>query len=80
MPPNECSVNDNKQSDVAIPVMMEFWGMRNTSSLTSDPDPLWPGVVASDRVLSMGQVELNSVLSETELFKIELFCMLNRIA
>ena len=24
--------------------------------------PLWPGVVAPDRVLSMGQIELNYVL------------------
>ena len=26
------------------------------------PDPLWPGVIATDRVLSMGQLELNCVL------------------
>ena len=42
--------------------MLELWGMRGTPSLPSLPDPLWPGVVAFSRVLSMGQIELNSVL------------------
>ena len=42
--------------------MQEPWGMRSTSSLPSLPDLLWPGVVAPDRVLFMGQIELNSVL------------------
>ena len=32
--------------------------MQSTSLLPSLPDPLWPGVVAPDRVLSMGQIEL----------------------
>ena len=27
------------------------------------PGPLWPGVVAPDRVLSMGQIELNCMLN-----------------
>ena len=36
--------------------------MQSTPSLPLLPDPLWPGVVAPDRVLSMGQIELNSVL------------------
>ena len=31
-----------------------FWG--------EQPGPLWPGMVAPDRVLSMGQIELNCVL------------------
>ena len=39
--------------------MLEFWGMWSTPSLLSLPGPLWPGVVAPDRVLSMGQIELN---------------------
>ena len=42
--------------------MLELWGMRNTPSLPSLPGSTWPGVVAPDRVLSMGQIELNSVL------------------
>ena len=35
--------------------------MWSTTSLPSLPGPLWPGVVAPERVLSMGQIELNSV-------------------
>ena len=40
-------------------MMLELKGMRSTPSLPSFPGPLWPGVVAPDRVLSMGQIELN---------------------
>ena len=42
--------------------MPEFWGMLSILSLPSLPGPLWLGVVAPDRVLSMGQIELNYVL------------------
>ena len=65
--------------------MLELWGMRSTPLLLSLPSPLRPGVVAPDRVLSMGQIELNYVLNGlkncfeiltlylcTELFEIEL--------
>ena len=38
--------------------MLELWGMRSTPSLPSLPGSLWPGVVASDRVLFMGQIEM----------------------
>ena len=38
--------------------MQELWEMQSTSSLPSLPGPLWPRVVAPDRVLSVGQVEL----------------------
>ena len=38
--------------------MLELWGMRNTSSLPSLPRPLWLGVVAPDRVLSVGHIGL----------------------
>ena len=55
-PTNECPAYDTKQSDCEVP------GMWSTSSLPSLPGPLWPRVVASDRVLSMGQIELNCVL------------------
>ena len=37
-------------------------GMRSTPSLPSLPGPHWPGMVASDRVLSMGSIKLNNVL------------------
>ena len=48
---NECLGYGTKQSDRKAPVMLELWGMWSTSSLPS----LWLGVVALDRVLSMGQ-------------------------
>ena len=38
--------------------MLELWGMRCTSSLPSLIGPLWFGVVAHDKVLFMGQIEL----------------------
>ena len=38
--------------------MLELKGMRSTPSLSSLPGPFCPEVVAPDRVLSMGQVEL----------------------
>ena len=38
--------------------MLELWGMRSTPSSPLLPDSLWPGVVAPDRVLSMGEIEL----------------------
>ena len=50
------------QSDGEVPVMQELWGMLSASSLPSFLGPLWPTVVVQDRVLSMGQIELNSVL------------------
>ena len=42
--------------------MLELREMHSTPSLPLLPDPLKPGVVASDRVLSMGRIELNCVL------------------
>ena len=50
--------------------MLELWKMQSTSSLPSLPGPLCPRVVAPDRVLSMGQMELKC---KTALFEIELF-------
>ena len=38
--------------------MLDFWRMESTSLLPSLSGPLWPGLVAPDRVLSMGQIEL----------------------
>ena len=52
---------DTKQSEREVPVMLELWGMWSTP-LPSLPGLFWPGVVAHDRVLSMGQIELNYVL------------------
>ena len=50
--------DDTKQSDGEVPVMLEFWGMRSTPLLSSLPDLTSPGVVAPDRALSMGRIEL----------------------
>ena len=60
--PNECPGYDIKQSDGEVPVMLELWTMRSTPSLPSLPGPLGPGVVAPDRVLFMGRIELNYLL------------------
>ena len=48
---NKCPGYDTKQSDGEVPVMLELWGMLSTPSLLSLPGPLWPGVIAPDRVL-----------------------------
>ena len=42
--------------------MLELWGMWSIPLLASLPGPLWPLVVAPDRVLSVTQIELNCVL------------------
>ena len=42
--------------------MLELWEMRRTSSWPSLPGSLSLGMVASDRVLSMGQIELNLIV------------------
>ena len=53
---------DTKQSDGKAPVMLELWRMWRMPLLPLHPGPLWPGVVAPDSVLSMGQIELNYVI------------------
>ena len=47
-PSNKYPAYDSRLSDGEAP------GMRSTPSLPSLPGPLWPGVVASDRVLYLG--------------------------
>ena len=70
--PNECPKYNAKQSDDDTPVL-ELWGMWSDTLWPSLPRPLWPGVLTTDRVLSMGQIEQNSThLCWNELFKIEL--------
>ena len=63
-PAKEYPGYDTKQSDGEVPVMLELWEMRSTPSLPSHPGPIWPEVVAPDRVLSMGQKELNCELRQ----------------
>ncbi len=53
-PNNDRSGYDTKQSDGKVPVMLELWGRLSTPSLPLLPGPLWPGMVAPDRALSMG--------------------------
>ena len=59
---NEYRRFDTKQSDGEVPVMLELWKMQITLSLPLLPSPLGLGVVAPDRVLSLDQIGLNSVL------------------
>ena len=54
--PNECPVYDIKPSDSEAPAL-EILGMWSDHGLPLLPGPFWPGVVAPDRVLSMGQIE-----------------------
>ena len=44
--------------------MLQLWGMLSTPSLPLLPGPLWPGVVAPDKVLSIGQIELFDIETE----------------
>ena len=66
--------------------MLELWGMRGTPSLLLLPGPFWPGIVAPDRALSMGQIELNCILMQNwvvwnrTVFDIETVLRLNWIA
>ena len=46
-----------------VPVILKLWVMQSTLSLPSLSGPLWPGVVAPDKVQSMGQIELNCVIT-----------------
>ena len=52
-------IEETKQSDGEVPVMLELWWMRSTPSFPSLQGPIWPGMVESDRVLCMGQIGLN---------------------
>ena len=45
--------------------------MRSTPSLPLLPGPLCPGVVASDRVLSMGQIDFNHGFLSLLFFDVE---------
>ena len=47
-----------KQSDSQVPVILKLWEMWSTPSLPLLTGSLWPGVVAPERDLLMGQIEL----------------------
>ena len=55
---NEFPGYDTKQSDGAASVMLGLWGMPSTHFLPSFSCSLCPVVVAPDKFLSMGQIEL----------------------
>ena len=61
-PPPTNALELSPKFDGVVPVILEFWGIRNAHWLSSLPCPLLLGVVAPDRVLSMGQIELNCKL------------------
>ena len=61
-PPNECPGYETIQSDGEVSVILELWGMRSTTSFPFLLGPLWPGVVALDRALTIGKKELNCSL------------------
>ena len=62
-----------KKSDGEASVMLEHWGMHSTPLLLSLPGPLWPGMVAPDRALSMGQIELNCNYAKLNCLKLIIF-------
>ena len=72
-PPNECPGYDTKQSDGETPVMLELWAMQSTPPLQLLLGPLWPGMVAPDRALSKGYIEITACICLTKLFELELF-------
>ena len=60
--------------------MLVLWRIQSTPSLLSLPGPLWPEVVAPDRVLTMDLIELvdiqpvrKQITCKIELLEIELF-------
>ena len=51
------SVPDMTRNNV-MALVLESWGIWNIPPLPLFPGPLWPRVVAPDRVLPLGQIEL----------------------
>ena len=65
--PNESPGYHTKQSDGEFSIIL--WEMQSTPSLPSLSGPLWPRVVAPDKVLSMGQIKLNGTFSKRNCLK-----------
>ena len=61
-PPNEWPGYDTKQSDGEAPVMLGLCGIQSTLSLQLLPALLLPWMVAPDKALSMGKIELNCII------------------
>ena len=79
----ECPGYETERSDGEVPMMQELFEMRSTPSLSPVLGPLWSGMVAHARVLSMCQIEINCVLMlncivrNRTVFYIETLLMLN---
>ena len=58
-----------KKFDGEVPVVLELWGMQSSPLLPSLPGSIWPGMVAPDRVLSIGQIELNCTYAKLNCLK-----------
>ena len=56
IPHNQCPAYNTKEYDGEVPIMLELGGMQSTPSMPSLPSTFWLGVVASGRVLFMGQI------------------------
>ena len=56
--PNKCPGYGTKPSDSKVPVILELWRIQSIPSLPLLLDSIWPGVVAPEGVLSIGQIEL----------------------
>ena len=78
-PPNESPGYDTKHFDDEVPVLLELWEMWSTPSLTLLQSPLWPGLVAPDRVLSIGQLEIKHGFESLLLLPLNWSFMLNRL-
>ena len=61
---NECPGYDTKQSDGEVLVILQLCGIRSTPSLPSLAGSLRHGVVESDAVQSMGEIEQNCVIMQ----------------
>ena len=61
-PTKESPGYNTRQSDGEVPVILEFWGMRNTLLLPLLPGPFWPGVVAPDKDPIYGLNRTNCIL------------------
>ena len=70
---NEFPGYDTKQSDAEVPVMLKLWEMPITSLLRSLQGPHWSGVVAPDKVQSMGQIEANCNYAKLNCLKLTVF-------
>ena len=58
---NECPVFATIQSDGEASVMLELWEMQSSPLLPSLSGPLFLGIIAPDRLLRIGQIELKCV-------------------